>query len=130
MQTQHKWMTIAGWVLTVFIVGMLTFSATMKFRNPPDLVEELVDRLGYPSAATPYIGAAELASALLFLIPQTSVLGAVLLTGYLGGAVATHVRIEDNFAGPLIGGVLVWLALFLREPRVRAMLPLCRPISR
>ncbi|MEX2185900.1 MAG: DoxX family protein [Pirellulales bacterium] len=123
MQTQPKWMTIAGWVLTVFIVGMLAFSATMKFRSPPDLVDELVGRLGYPAAATLYIGAAELASALLFLFPRTAVLGAVLLTGYLGGAVATHVRVEDNFAGPAIGGALVWLALFLREPRVRAMLP-------
>jgi uncharacterized membrane protein YphA (DoxX/SURF4 family) len=120
-------MTIAGWVLTVLIGAMLIFSATMKFMNPPDLVDELVRRLGYPAEATVYIGAAELVSVMLFLFPRTAVLGAVLLTGYLGGAIATHVRVEDPFVGPAIGGVLVWLALYLREPRVRALLPLVRP---
>jgi uncharacterized membrane protein YphA (DoxX/SURF4 family) len=124
MQTQPKGMTIAGWVLTVFIAGMLTFSAIMKFQSPQEMIDEFVGRLGYPDGIAVYIGVAELASAILFLIPRTSVLGAVLLTGYLGGAIATHVRINDPFYGPAIGGVLVWLALFLREPRIRAVLPL------
>ena len=53
--------------------------------------------------------------------------GAVLLTGYLGGAIATHVRVHDNFLPPAIGGVLVWLALYLRDSRVRALLPLLSP---
>jgi xanthine/uracil permease len=62
----------------------------------------------------------------VYVIPQTSVLGAILLTGYLGGAVATHVRIDDNFVPPIVMGVLVWLGLFLRDPRLRALIPLRR----
>lgn len=116
-------MTVAGWTLTILIVGMLTFSAAMKFLSPKEIVEEF-GRLGYPEGIAWCIGVAELASAVLFLIPRTAVLGAVLLTGYLGGAIATHVRLEENFAGPAIGGMLVWFALFLREPRVRAILPI------
>lgn len=123
MERQTKAMTIAGWALTILIVGMLTFSAAMKFWSPKEIVEEF-GRLGYPEGMALCIGVAELASAVLFLIPRTAVLGAVLLTGYLGGAIATHVRLEENFAGPAIGGMLVWLALFLREPRVRAILPI------
>jgi uncharacterized membrane protein YphA (DoxX/SURF4 family) len=123
MQTQTKGMTIAGWVLTILIAGMLTFSATMKFLSPQEMIEEF-GRLGYPEGLAFYIGLAELGSAVLFLCPRTHILGAVLLTGYLGGAIATHVRLEENFAGPAIGGVLVWLAPFLREPRVRAILPI------
>jgi uncharacterized membrane protein YphA (DoxX/SURF4 family) len=124
MQSQPKGMTIAGWLLTILIVGMLTFSAIMKFLSPKEMTDEFVGRLGYPEGIALYIGVAELVSTILFLIPRTSALGAVLLTGYLGGAIATHVRISDPFYGPAIGGVLVWLALFLREPRIRAVLPL------
>ena len=69
----------------------------------------------------------ELLSTLLYVIPQTSVLGAVILTGYLGGAVATHVRVGDVFVAPLGLGVLVWAGLFLRDARIRALLPLRRP---
>jgi hypothetical protein len=69
------------------------------------------------------LGTTVLACTLLYAIPQTSVLGAILLTGYLGGATATHVRVGDNFAGPIIFGVLVWLGLFLRDSRLRALIP-------
>ena len=63
-------------------------------------------------------------------IPRTAVLGAILLTGYLGGAVATHVRSSDpNWWGALLAGVLVWLGLFLREPRLRELLPLRRGVT-
>jgi hypothetical protein len=66
----------------------------------------------------------EIGCTLLYLIPPTAVLGAVLVTGYLGGAVATHVRLlEMQFLAPLLLGVLIWLGLFLRDPRVRALIP-------
>jgi hypothetical protein len=123
-------MTIAGWVLAGLVGALLVFSATMKFINPPELVEEFVGKFGYPESAAAYIGATEAVCLVLFLIPRTCVLGAVLLTGYFGGAVATHVRVEDNFAGAVVAGAVVWLALFLREPRVRALLPLVQPPSR
>jgi uncharacterized membrane protein YphA (DoxX/SURF4 family) len=105
---------------------MLVFSATMKFMKPPDFDKEFVGKLGYPEDLAFAIGIVEISCVVLYLIPQTAILGAVLLTGYLGGAVATHVRIHDNFAPPVIGGVLVWLGVYFRDPRVRALLPLRR----
>ncbi len=86
-------------------------------------VAEEFHRLGYPQNTTRPIAAVEIASAILYVIPQTAVLGAILLTGYLGGATATHVRVEDPFIGPIIIGVLAWLGIFLREPRLRALIP-------
>jgi uncharacterized membrane protein YphA (DoxX/SURF4 family) len=124
MPTQSKGMTIAGWALTALIGAGLTFSAIMKFLSPEEMIDQFVNKLGYPAGLAVKIGVVEVVCTLLFVFPRTAVLGAVLLTGYLGGAIATHVRIEDNFAGAAIGGVLVWLALYLREPRVRALLPI------
>jgi hypothetical protein len=66
----------------------------------------------------------ELTCTLLYVIPRTSVLGAILLTGYLGGATASHVRVGDSFIAPVVFGVLVWLGLFLRDARIRALIPL------
>ena len=84
-------------------------------------------QFGYPSGLIVPIGVVELACVVLYVIPRTAVLGAVLLTGYLGGAIATHVRLSDpSFAGPLIFGIMVWAGLYLREPRLRALLPLRR----
>jgi hypothetical protein len=75
------------------------------------------------------IGILELSCVILYAIPQTAILGAVLLTGYLGGAIATHVRVHDNFISPAIGGILVWLGVYLRDPRVRALLPIRRSMT-
>jgi hypothetical protein len=128
MIKQNKAMTIGGWVITALIAVMLTFSASAKLRGVPEVVEPW-EHFGYPMDVLIPIGITEIACVIVFLIPQTAVLGAVLLTGYLGGAVATHVRIHDtlgNSAGPVIGGVLVWLALVLRDPRVRDLLPIRR----
>jgi hypothetical protein len=73
------------------------------------------------------IAIVELACVLLYAIPRTSVLGAILLTGYLGGAISTHVRAGEPFYLPLGVGVIVWLGLFLRDARLRALLPLRSP---
>ena len=113
----------AGRVASALPVLLLLFSSAMKFLKPPALVEEM-GRLGYPESLTLGIGILELACTLLYVIPRTSVLGAVLLTAYLGGATATHVRIGDPFFGPVVLGVLVWGGLFLRDPRLRALIPL------
>jgi hypothetical protein len=120
LATQPKGMTWAGWILTAIVGGMLTFSAVTKFTG---MADEEFTRLGYANNAAMIIGTIEILCALIYLFPKTAVLGAVLLTGYLGGATATHVRIHDPFIGPVIGGVLVWLAVYLRDPRVRAILP-------
>jgi xanthine/uracil permease len=114
-----------GWVVTALPALSLVFSAILKFIQPQEVLKEF-DRLGWQGASVMPLGIVELACTIVYLIPQTSVLGAILLTGYLGGATATHVRINDNFAPPIVMGVLVWLGLFLRDARLRALIPLRR----
>lgn len=129
MASQNKALIWTGRVMTGLVGLMMVFSAIVKFMNPPDLAEQFVGKLGYPADLILVIGTVEICCAILYLIPQTALLGAVLLTGYLGGAIATHVRIHDNFAGAAIGGILVWLGVYLRDPRVRALLPIRRPMT-
>ena len=82
-------------------------------------------RFGYPATLATPIGLTLLLSTLLYLIPRTAVLGALLVTAYLGGAVATHVRVGDgSYLFAVLFGVLAWAGLYLREPRLRALLPL------
>ncbi len=128
MGNQTKVMTWTGWVLTVLIGLMMTFGGVYVLTDPPELKEQFVGKFGYPEDLSLAIGIVELCCAALYLIPRTSILGAVLLTGYLGGAVATHARVHDNFAAAVIVGILVWLAVYLRDPRIRALLPLRRSI--
>ena len=117
------WMYWTGWVLTLLPALGLIMSAVMKLIGRPEVIEGM-PKLGWdPKLAVP-LGITELTCTLLYLIPQTSTLGAILLTGYLGGAIATHVRIGDNFVAPVIIGVLVWLGLYLRCGRLRAILPI------
>ena len=112
-----------GRVISGLIVLMLLPSAVMKFTQSSQLVEGFA-HLGWPERFAIALGITELACTILYAIPQTSVLGAILLTGYMGGTIATHSRIGE-WAFVQIGiGVLVWLGLFLREPRLRALLPL------
>lgn len=106
-------------------VLLLVFSATMKLIKPPGLAEGF-QHLGYPVNLALALGTLELVCTMLYVIPRTSVLGAILLTGYLGGATATHVRIGDPFFGAIVVGVLVWGGLFLRDPQVRGLIPIRR----
>ena len=113
-----------GRIATAIPVIMLLMSAGMKIAQPPSFVEGF-KTFGYPMNLAASIGIVELLCTVIYLIPRTSVLGAILLTGYLGGAVATHVRLADpSFVGPLLFGVLVWAGLYLRDPRIRALIPL------
>ncbi len=129
MGTQGKVMTVVGWVITGLVSLLMVFSGSMKLMNPPELAKQFVETFGSPGDVTLFIGIVEVSCVALYLIPPTAVLGAVLLTGYLGGATATHVRIHDTFITPVIVGVFVWLGLFLRDPRVRALLPIRRSIT-
>ena len=101
----------------------LLVDAVMKFAQPKEVVDTTT-ALGYPAACILPLGIVLLVSTLLYLLPRTAVLGAILLTGYLGGAVATHVRVGEPFVVPLLLGVLLWAGLYLRDERVRALLPL------
>ncbi|MCL4218646.1 MAG: DoxX family protein, partial [Candidatus Hydrogenedentes bacterium] len=111
----------AGYVMSALPVLMLLFSAAMKFARPAPVVEGFA-HLGYPESLALPLGLIELTYTILYVFPRTAVLGAILLTGYLGGAVATHVRIGEPFIMPAVLGVLVWGGLFLRDPRIRALL--------
>jgi len=119
-----------GWVLSGLMIAFLLMDATMKLLAMP-IVLETQAPLGFAGAATARgLGALLFACTLLYAAPQTAVLGAILLTGYLGGAVATHLRVGDPlFSHVLFGvymGVALWLGLYLRDPRLRALVPLRR----
>ena len=118
-----KKMVWAGRIISAVPVLMLVLSAVMKFAKPPPVVEGFA-HLGLPERLAFGLGVLELLCTGLYVIPRTAVLGAILLTGYLGGAVVTHLRVGDQFVGPVVFGVLVWAGLFLREKRLRALIPL------
>ena len=110
-----------GRVVSALVAAFLLFDAGIKVMMLEPAVEGSV-QLGYPEATVFGIGLALLVSTALYAVPRTSFLGAILLTGYLGGAVATQVRVEDPwFLFPGFFGVLVWGGLFLRDGRIRTL---------
>jgi hypothetical protein len=115
-----------GRILTVLITLFLLFDSSIKLVKAPAAVQGTV-QLGYPESKIVPIGLVLLASLVLYLLPRTSILGAILLTGYLGGATATMVRVSSPWIlFPVLIGVLAWAALYLRDERVRALIPLRR----
>jgi hypothetical protein len=114
----------AGRIVGAWIVLFLMFDGVVKVLNMNVAVEGTV-RLGYPARLVVPIGVIELLCAAVYLFPKTSILGAILLTGYLGGATATQVRVEDPwFLLPVLIGVLAWGALWLRDPGLgRVLVP-------
>ncbi len=121
-----RWHLYVGWGLSALGILGLTMSAAFKLMQSKELVEQFTTKMGFPAGTLVPIGIAEITCVILFAIPRTAVLGAVLATGYLGGAVATHVHMGDAFISPLIPAVFIWGGLFLREPRLRALLPVRR----
>jgi len=114
-----------GWILSLLPSLLLTFSGIMKLVQPEGMAKE-VEKLGWSMETLFYIGIVELVCTVLYLLPPTSILGAILLTGYLGGAIATHVRIHDPYGIVVSTGVVLWLGLFQREPRLRVLIPFRR----
>ena len=112
-----KKMLWAGWILSTLPVLMLLMSGIMKLMKPSEVVEGFA-KLGWDDRLALGLGIVELACTVLYVIPRTSVVGAILLTGYLGGATATHLRIGDPFIAPIVLGVVLWLGLFLRDARL------------
>jgi len=113
-----------GLIISTLIVLFLLFDGGVKVIKMASAAEATV-HVGYPARLVVPIGIAELICVALFVFPRTSILGAILLTGYLGGATATQVRLEDPwFFFPVVIGVLVWGGLFLRDERLRALIPL------
>ena len=120
----HLW---TGRIIAGLIAAFMLLDAVMKLMKPKAVADAFV-RTGWPLELSVTLGVILLISTVLYLIPRTAVLGAILLTGYLGGAVATNLRLENplftNTLFPVYFGVLVWLALWLRDVRLREMIPL------
>jgi hypothetical protein len=115
---------ITGWIMSAIPIIFMCVGGIVFLFFFPDKIAEGMKKYGYPENAMYPIIIAEIGSALIYAIPQTSVLGAILMTGYLGGATATHVHAGEPFFFPIIFGILVWLGLLLREPRLRTLLPI------
>ena len=125
-QSTPKAMLWIGRILTAIPVLMMGVMSTVMFFAAPGKIVEGMTKYGYPTKVGQPLLVVEVICAVLYLIPQTAVLGAILLTGYLGGAVATHLRVGEPFWMPVMFGAVVWLGLFLRDARIRALLPLRR----
>ncbi len=112
-----------GWILTVLPALFLLLDGVMKLVKPPIVVETTV-KLGYPENTILPLGVVLIACTILYLIPRTAFWGAILLTAYLGGAAATHVRVADGLfpvAFAIIIAVLIWGGLYLRDERLREL---------
>jgi DoxX-like family len=118
--------TTVGRIVTALPVLFLAFDIAIKFTHA-DVVAQSMNQLGYTPGSAPIIGIIELACVAIYLVPSTAVLGAVLLTGYLGGAIASHVRVGNPLFShelfPTYIAALLWGGLYLREARLRALLP-------
>jgi len=101
----------AGRIMSALPVLLLVFSGMMKLVKPAPVVEGFV-HLGIPVRLAIPLGILELTCTIIYLIPRTAALGAILLTGWLGGAVLTHLRVGESVLGPVIAGVLVWADSF------------------
>lgn len=123
--TVSKKMLWGSYIISALPMLLLIFSAGGKFVKPEGM-EANIDHLGWKMSQMTGLGILEVFCIIIFLIPRTAVLGAILLTAYLGGATATHVRIGDPFFIPVVAGAMIWLGLYLREPRLRALIPLRR----
>jgi hypothetical protein len=113
----------AGLIISGLMVLFLLFDCIVKLLQLA-VATRATGRLGYAESVVFGIGVVELVCTVLYVIPRTSILGAILLTGYLGGATATHVRIGDPYFFPIVVGVLVWLGQWLRDEHLRALVPL------
>jgi DoxX-like family len=130
MDTEHptccsKKMVWTGRILSTLVVLFMVMDGVMKLMQPAPVMQATA-RLGFPNGAITGIGIVLLACTIFYSIPRTAVFGAILLTGYLGGAVATQVRAGSSLFEtlfPVIFGVLVWGGLFLRDKRLRALIP-------
>jgi hypothetical protein len=123
---ESKAMLWTGRIMSALPALFLLFDATAKLFKPAPVVQGTV-QLGYPESVIVGLGIVLLACTILYIIPRTSVLGAILITGYLGGAVATHVRAQTGWFTilfPVFFGALVWGGLYFRDARIRALIPL------
>lgn len=113
-------------VISILVSLIFIFSAVMKFIGGPEVADGM-SKLGLSNRMLLPLAILELACAVIYLVPPTAVLGAILLTGYLGGAILTHWRIGDPFYAHILLGILIWLGIYLREDRLKPLIPVRRP---
>jgi DoxX-like family len=114
-----------GWAISILASLLFAFSSFMKLKGGPELAQGMA-HLGLPDTMVIPLAIVEISCVVIYLIPATSVLGAILLAGYLGGAICTHWRSGDPFFIQILLGLFVWLGIFLREDRLKALIPLRR----
>jgi hypothetical protein len=129
MGVEHRWAFWMGWGVSGLMILFMLFDSIGKLALERHVIEATT-QIGYPVHAIRPLGAIALACTILYAIPRTSILGAILLTAYLGGAVASKMRIDDPlFSSVLFGvyfGILVWGGLYFRNEQLRAMIPVLR----
>src|SRR5436309_12957054 len=112
-----------GRVVSVLATLVFVVSAFMRLRGGAEVAEGMA-HLGMPESLMVPLAVLEVSCVVIYLIPPTSVLGAILLTGYIGGAICTHLRVGDPFFIQVTLGIFIWLGLYLRENRLKALIPL------
>src|SRR2546428_12862731 len=112
-----------GRLISVLASLLFVVSAFMKLKGG-DEVTQMMAHLGLPGSLVIPLAIVEISCVVIYLIPATSILGAILLTGYIGGAICTHLRVGDPFFIQIALGIFVWLGLYLRENRLKALIPL------
>lgn len=116
----------AGWVMSAIPILMILFGSIMKLIRHPSVIDGFA-QAGLPAHLIIPVGLVELVCVVVYAIPRTSILGAILMTGLLGGAILTELRIGNPTTPlPLMMGILAWAGLYLRDPRLRQMIPLRR----
>jgi len=127
----NRWLPWIGWLFSAAAVSILLMSARWKLTSAPFYVKEW-GRIGWDASVLPLIASIQLACVVLYLTPPTAVLGAVLLTGYLGGAISQYTRMGEPIPVlvPLSTALFAWAGLYLREPRLRSLLPFRRKTKR
>jgi hypothetical protein len=122
----RTWIKV-GFALTALVTLFLTFDVVLKVLELAPAIQATTE-LGYPASTVRVIGIIELVCLALYLLPRTTVFGAVLMTGYLGGAIATHVRVGSPLLThtlfPIFIALLLWGGVYVREPRLRELVPI------
>jgi hypothetical protein len=117
-----------GRVISVLVSLLFAMSTFMKLRGGAEVMQGMA-HLGLPESLIMPLAILEISCVVIYAIPATSVLGAILLTGYIGGAICTHLRVGDPFYIQIGIGILIWLGVYLRENRLKELIPLRIPPS-
>ena len=115
-----------GRVISVLASLLFALSAFMKLKGGSELTQGMA-HLGLPESLVVPLAIVEISCVVIYLVPATSVLGAILLTGYIGGAICAHLRVGDPYVVQIALGIFVWLGLYLRENRLKGLIPLRTP---